>query len=1420
MKRTFEDFIGLYSVAKTLRFELKPVGKTLENVRKGEFLAKDATRAEQYRRAKKIIDAYHKAFIEEAFAGFEFPEGTLKEFADRYAALKQAKRRKKEKKEDGSKPSKEELKKREEELKKRKEELKKAEKDFQSSQETMRKNVVAAFKREGIKDKFANLFKKELIREKLPAWSGENLTEEQKQDKTELLEAFSKFTTYFKGFHENRRNFYVDKEQSTAIAFRVVHQNLTKFLDNVAAWEKFIETYGKDENWLEFQAIAEKETAEERDGKSLAKIFSVEHFEKCLNQTGIDRYNAILGGKTTGETGGVKKRGVNEALNLFRQRKIRDGAHFDKKSIPGMIELFKQILSDRVALSFLPQAFEDDGEVVKSIGEFYATQWIEKDEEGKTNAERILELLEKLAGDDFDLEQIYLRRKEWRKLSFEIFGVWSLIDDALLESAKRNGELAKDEKALAKLESNPEKWEKAKRKWEKETAYLPLETVENAVREFLADKANQEKVEDWKREKENDRDERYASFGKGRPLTDYFKGARTRFPTEKKRKREDGTEEETFEETLEYRGLRREIQERFETFRTAVEPYAESKDSKLIQQKDEVRKVKSLMDALMTFHRFCKPLYVDSRSKKKEEKGEGLDKDNAFYGAFEPCYESLRKVIPLYDKTRNYFSRKPYGTGKYKLNFEEGALAEGWDVNREKANLCVLLRREGNYYLAVMDKRHKHLFDAEKFPEMKAGTREEHFEKVVYRQISDAAKDIQNLIEIKAGTFLRFTKNLDELKKHIPEIAEIKNKGTYMGENVVREDLDKFIEYYKRAASSYWKEFDLTFKPTAEYANFKDFTDHINAQGYKVRFSLIAKHYIDRMVDEGKLYLFQIYNKDFSPNSKGRKNLHTLYWQALFAEKNLAETPVVFKLSGGAELFYREKTLDGKTVHRRGEKLVPRNDSNGRAVPDEIRREIGAYWNGKKRYENLEEDAKKIKEKLSPNEFRYDIVKDGRYAEDKFLFHVPLTINFGRDDSYYFNRKVNDYVREHPEMAVIGIDRGERHLAYYAVVGPDRKIIKQGSFNAIEEKSATGGSRKVDYQSKLHLKEKERDEARKSWGTVENIKELKEGYLSRVVHEIALLMQKYHAVVVLEDLNFGFKRGRFKVEKQVYQKLEKMLIDKLNYLVFKDRKAGEDGEISRGYQLTAPFESFSKMGKQTGFLYYLPAYKTSKVCPATGFMNLLDLRYSNMENAKDLIGRFDSVRFNPQAGYFEFAMDYEKFKTHGTSHRKKWTVCTHGDLRYRYDSKTRKSEACNVSAELKALLENKEIEFAEGDELKEKILAVDDAGFFKSLLFFIRLTMELRHAKSGTDEDFILSPVKDDKGRFFDSRNFDGDSGMPADGDSGMPADADANGAYHIALKGLLAMEKIRKAKDETEDKAALAVKNEDWIAYVQSRPG
>lgn len=67
----------------------------------------------------------------------------------------------------------------------------------------------------------------------------------------------------------------------------------------------------------------------------------------------------------------------------------------------------------------------------------------------------------------------------------------------------------------------------------------------------------------------------------------------------------------------------------------------------------------------------------------------------------------------------------------------------------------------------------------------------------------------------------------------------------------------------------------------------------------------VSVAYIDKLVNEGEMYLFQIYNKDFSEYSKGTPNMHTLYWKALFDDRNLVD--MVYKLNGQAELFYRKR---------------------------------------------------------------------------------------------------------------------------------------------------------------------------------------------------------------------------------------------------------------------------------------------------------------------------------------------------------------------------------------------------------------------------------------------------------------------------------------------------------------------------------
>ena len=88
-----ENFKNLYSISKTLRFELRPYGKTLENFQKSGLLEKDAFKANNRRRMQAIIDEKFKEIIEERLKYTEFSEYDLenitskdKKTADKAAA--------------------------------------------------------------------------------------------------------------------------------------------------------------------------------------------------------------------------------------------------------------------------------------------------------------------------------------------------------------------------------------------------------------------------------------------------------------------------------------------------------------------------------------------------------------------------------------------------------------------------------------------------------------------------------------------------------------------------------------------------------------------------------------------------------------------------------------------------------------------------------------------------------------------------------------------------------------------------------------------------------------------------------------------------------------------------------------------------------------------------------------------------------------------------------------------------------------------------------------------------------------------------------------------------------------------------------------------------------------------------------------
>ena len=54
------DFTGMYKLSQTLKFELKPIGATAENLEKSGLLDQDFKRAEDYPAVKKWLQSFGK----------------------------------------------------------------------------------------------------------------------------------------------------------------------------------------------------------------------------------------------------------------------------------------------------------------------------------------------------------------------------------------------------------------------------------------------------------------------------------------------------------------------------------------------------------------------------------------------------------------------------------------------------------------------------------------------------------------------------------------------------------------------------------------------------------------------------------------------------------------------------------------------------------------------------------------------------------------------------------------------------------------------------------------------------------------------------------------------------------------------------------------------------------------------------------------------------------------------------------------------------------------------------------------------------------------------------------------------------------------------------------------------------------------
>ena len=1271
--KEIKDLTGLYSLTKTIGLELKPVSKKKKKLIKSKKLIKqDDQRAEDYKIVKGIIDRYHKDFIDKCLNSVKIKKDDL----EKYVSLA--------------------------------ENSKKNENKLNEVKKEMRKQITDAFEKNSL---FTDLFNQNLIKKYLP--DSDSVSEEEKK----VLNKFSKITTYFDAFNENRKNLYSVDAKSGTIAYRLIHENLPTFLDNIASFNKISEI-----GVYEYFSSIETEFTAILNGMHLSDLFQIDYFNNTLTQKKIENYNHVVGT-------------VNKAANLYKQQ------HKNVR-ISLLKTLKKMILSDKVTPSWLPERFESDEEMLTAIKETYESL---KDVLVGDNDDNLRNLLFNIV--NYDLDHIYIANDSGlTSISQKIFGYYDTYTLAIKYQLQRKYPATKKQKEA------PDLYEERIDKLYKKEGSFSIAYLNRLVdtKEHITINEYYRLLGSYCREK-------------GKRKDDFFKQI-------------DGAY-------------------------CAISHLFWGKHGEIAQSDSDIELIQKLFDAYKGLQRFIKPLLGH---------GDEADKDNEFDAKLRKVWDELDIITPLYDKVRNWLSRKIYNPEKIKLCFENnGKLLSGWSDNQTKSD-------NGTQYGGYIFRKKNEIGEYDFYLGISADAKLFRRDETICYE--DGMYERFDYYHLKPNTLLgkSYIGNYGEDSKAVLSAFNAAITKLQLEKKLVPKDNEKVPTYLKRLKQNYANFYQILMNDDNVVDAYKSMKQHILATlatlirvPAAIELAAQTDLDIDELIDEimnlpsesfgyfpvataaieeankrekKPLFLFKMSNKDLSyaaksseglRKSRGTENLHTMYLKAL-----LGMTQNVFSIGSGM-VFFRHKTkglAETTARHKANEFVANKNKLN---------------------------DKKK-------SIFAYEIVKNKRFTVDKYLFKLSVKLNYSQPNNNKIdvNSEVREIISNGGIKHIIGIDRGERNLLYLSLIDLKGNIVMQKSLNILKDDH---NAKETDYKGLLTEREGENKEARRNWKKIANIKDLKRGYLSQVVHIISKMMVEYNAIVVLEDLNPGFIRGRQKIERNVYEQFEKTLIDKLNFYVDKHKDVNEAGGLLHALQLTSEFKNFKKSEHQNGCLFYIPAWNTSKIDPATGFVNLFDTRYTNAEKALEFFSKFDAIRYNEEKDWFEFEFGYDEFtqKAHGT--RTRWTLCTHGKRLRSFRNPAKQynwdSEVVTLTDEFKRILGEAGIDIHEN--LKDAIRNLEGKRrkYLEPLMQFMKLLLQLRNSRKNPEEDYILSPVADENGVFYDSRSC---------GDQ-LPENADANGAYNIARKGLMLIRQIKEAKEL--GKIKFDISNKAWLNFAQQKP-
>lgn len=726
-----------------------------------------------------------------------------------------------------------------------------------------------------------------------------------------------------------------------------------------------------------------------------------------------------------------------------------------------------------------------------------------------------------------------------------------------------------------------------------------------------------------------------------------------------------------------------------------------------------------------------------------------LEMDNStFIMEINSMQEEMEEMDTIYNMIRNFCTRKPVQVKKWPLYFNKSTFLSSMDADKFQSGqtLTAILRKDGLYYVMIMNPEYSTKPDSRMYTE--DGT----FEQLVYKQLNGVNKAFPRIF-------------LTERYHPTDEIKRIVKEKLYTKEAGDREALTTWIEY---CIESFYKNEDWcsnyhpVFRKPEEYETANEFYTETENSLIRMEFSKrISEDYLRKAVKDGKIFLFQIYNRDFSPYHKGKDDIYTRILKELFSEENLRKLnntrETAIKLaSGGSELIFRPASIPYRETHPANHPIANKNPLNQK------------------------------KESV----FQYPICKDKRYMRDSYTISLVVQTGYRNEEVklYELNRRINQYVMEE-KPNVITIKAGERHLLYYMVNENDGRVLEEGSLNIIHTKWKDGEI-KTDYKDILQRQEAETVKEREKWNYSRDIRNIRSGYISSVINQIVQLQQKYNAVIMVEDLNKMNQSGKNKSMNNTYQQFQKALLQKYSCFV------PSSGKYCDALQLACPVNSFEELTGQNGIIYFINPSYTSNADPATGFINQFSsyFVYENMKKAEQTFGNISDIQYDEKKQEYVVYLNEKSFGI--SEDDKEWALHLSG---YRTIYRNGKYEYYDCTVELDSLYNQYNCQnFTELKKIQR------DKFFYHKFFEIITVLLRMQYTDTDSCEDYMLSPIEGKDGRRFDTRI------------NKTVVNATAVKALMIYLKGVRDIRMIDKETLQIKRSERKSYK-EDWIEYIKN---